>query len=183
MGYPYLVGFHLSRSESARTTFFQDVQELAKRGIYFHPREQAETRSAPYFMISDIYSLGVCLLEIALWRSLFVVCDGQKDYVQDNSSGFEKLVDSYYGKEIQKAHAKKEELIRIAEAEIPRTMGNTFAEVVVACLRAGEADSPFADRVELKSGRDLSYKYVSVKYLKLVLRKLHAVHDGLSGSH
>ncbi len=50
-------------------------------------------------------------------------------------------------------------------------MGNTFAEVVVACLRAGEADSPFADRVELKSGRDLSYKNVSVKYLKLVLRE------------
>ncbi len=193
LGYPYLVGFHLSRSEGGRTSYLQDVQELVKRGIYFHPREQAAERFEPYFMISDIYSLGVCLLEIAIWRSLFIADDAKKDYVLDNTSGFEKLVDGYYPKEMlwaDKAKSKMAELIRIAKAEIPRTMGNTFADVVVACLRAGDQDSPFADLGELKGGGDTvsgsdarTYKYASVKYLELVLRNLQAVYDGLSGSH
>ncbi len=185
LGYPYLVGFHLSRSESAGTMLQQDEQELARHGIYFHPREQAKERTEPYRMISDIYSLGVCLLEIALWRSLFIKDDVQKDYVQDGAARFEKLVNSNYRTELSRediAYAKMDELIRIAKAEIPRTMGNTFAKVVVDCLLTGSPDGPgpFADWVDPTSDAKpaQAHKYVSVGYLDLVLKRLRAVYDG-----
>ncbi|KLO08647.1 hypothetical protein SCHPADRAFT_981803 [Schizopora paradoxa] len=195
LGYPYLVGFHLSRSANAKTNFVTDFHALAKRGIYSHPRDQVTQRTEKYSMISDIYSLGVCLFEVALWRSLFIVDpDGKslKDYVPNKSSGFEKLADSYYDKGIprsQRAKAKTDELIRIAKEEIPRILGSRFADVVVACLLAGYPDSPFADHDNLKtqdsSNSDplpTASKIVSVKYLELVLKNLQAVYDGLSSN-
>lgn len=198
LGYPYLVGFHLSRSVNAKTSFITDLHALAKRGIYSHPRDQVAQRTEKYSMISDIFSLGVCLFEIALWRSLFIVDpDGKsrKDYVPDKSPGFEKLADDYYKKGTplsQRAKAKTEELIRIAKVEIPKTLGDRFADVVVACLRAGYPDSPFADHDDLKidetvhgdsqSASLAASKIVSVKYLELVLKNLQVVHDGLTSA-
>ncbi len=113
----------------------------------------------------------------------------KRDYVPDKAAGFEKLADDYYKKGTpvnERAKAKTAELIRISRNEIPKTMGDRFADVVVACLCAGYPDSPFADHDDLKEEKSHTdtrsagpFEFVSVKYLELVLKNLQAVYDGL----
>ncbi|KLO07315.1 hypothetical protein SCHPADRAFT_894755 [Schizopora paradoxa] len=187
LGYPYLVGFHLSRHYTAGTTLSQDDEELSRIGIYFHPRDQARTRSEPYTMTSDIFSLGVCMLEIALWTSLFIVDNGT--YVPNPVDRLKMLDDKRYSSDMDshtRAYMKRAELIRIAKAEIPRTLGSTFAEVVVDCLQAGSPDSLFPERTEevdgVGAGDAVGDVPNGVLYLNVVLKKLRVVYDGVSGT-
>ena len=46
------------------------------RGVYCHPKRQVQVAQEEYNMAHDIYSLGVCMLEVLLWKS-FVEPSGQ----------------------------------------------------------------------------------------------------------
>jgi len=140
-------------------------------------------------MQDDIYSLGVCLFEIGLWRSMFKWDRSIPDYTIDESfldlsdkAGERKLMGSE-----ERASDKIRVLIEATERMIPRTMGDAFANVVVACLKAGLPDSPFA--AEISSAANHAYdtdtnreeeQPASLTYLELVLSKLHTIHDALT---
>ncbi|KLO08629.1 hypothetical protein SCHPADRAFT_805324, partial [Schizopora paradoxa] len=96
-------------------------------------------------MLDDIFALGVCLLEIGIWRSLFVWNEKMRDYVHDDA--FVKLSEKC-GKwdgmdDFRLVEARTKELIRIVEEVLPGTMGPLYTKAVVACLGAGTEDSPF----------------------------------------
>lgn len=63
----FLVGFENFRSADGGTDLIGD-DEWA-RDLYRHPSRQGENLTEPYKMQHDIYSLGVCLLEIGIWES------------------------------------------------------------------------------------------------------------------
>ena len=65
-------------------------------------------------MQHDIYSLGVCLLEIGLWES-FVDTDKYKDYFVESGS----LKDQYTA---------------LAKKQLPRKIGEKYMNVVINCL-------------------------------------------------
>lgn len=151
-------------------------------------------------MKDDIYSLGVCLFEIALWRSLFVWSPDKLDYVYDDS--FVALSDDaeslrgfpLRGKAL--ALARAEELMRVAEERLPGVLGHSFTKAVIACLKAHADDNPFANHPRLKdvgkvpvsevfhSKQDKErseqeiHRMECLVYLELVLHQLQAVYNG-----
>ncbi|THH05061.1 hypothetical protein EW145_g5071 [Phellinidium pouzarii] len=87
LGTPFLAGFINARSNYSptdRNTF--DDQGITQK-LYHHPRQPIRSpgggRLIAYQMEDDIYSLGICLLEIGLWKSLFSWNENRKLFVQD----------------------------------------------------------------------------------------------------
>ncbi|KAK3987133.1 hypothetical protein QBC44DRAFT_246691, partial [Cladorrhinum sp. PSN332] len=101
--------------------------------IYRHPDhfQHKPKRDRRHTMGHDIYSLGVCLLEIGLWESLVngtVPSARLKKAIPGIDTGTEAW---WTDEQIQTV---KEELIELAREELPRTMGVMYSQLVVACL-------------------------------------------------
>ncbi|KAI1293232.1 hypothetical protein F5Y03DRAFT_333675 [Xylaria venustula] len=63
----FLVGFDAFRAADAGTLMIGDMRW--DRNVYRHPLRQGDDPAAKHTMRHDIYSFGVCLLEIGLWES------------------------------------------------------------------------------------------------------------------
>ena len=81
-------------------------------------------------MQHDIYSLGVCLLEVGLWTSFVVHSDEGVDPVTSLDIATE-LEMRYRNQEVLQI---KQKLIDKARAELPTRMGRTYTDVVLSCL-------------------------------------------------
>lgn len=68
LGAAYLLGLTQFRSLAHQTNLLGD--SAWHRNLYRHPARQGLRILDSYVMQHDIYSLGVCLLEIGLWRPL-----------------------------------------------------------------------------------------------------------------
>ena len=64
---PFLVGFEKFRRAEGRTYMSGDA--FWEKNLYRHPKRQGDYPEEEYKMQHDIYSLGVCLLEIGLGTS------------------------------------------------------------------------------------------------------------------
>jgi len=111
----YLVGFEFSRDENDTSTTEQD--DVLERNIYRHPDRQGppDTR---FSVLHDIYSLGVVLLEIGLWRPVI---------------GFEAF-------EGMDPDAIKDRLREHSRARLPHYMGGKYTRAVLECLDETLAD-------------------------------------------
>lgn len=63
----FLIGFERMRMADSRTLRLGDP--TWEKNLYRHPHRQGLVPEDAYTMQHDIYSLGVCLLEIGLWES------------------------------------------------------------------------------------------------------------------
>lgn len=124
IGFPFLVGFQNVRLVSGDTVYMGNT--AWEQNIYRHPERQGQYPEQSYKMQHDIYSLGVCLLEIALWKS-FVLWDGEGK-VPTRSAESIGLV-SKTGWEV------KDKLIAMAEERIPKSLGHRYATVTLSCLQ------------------------------------------------
>lgn len=167
---PYMVGLDRFRLIDARSMRLSD--DLWYKDIYRHPSRQGIRPEKDYIMQHDIYSLGVCLLEIGLWQSF------QK--WQDDSD--EPLVngDLLPRKEFtikdprKRAFELKKQLIRLAEQRLPGSMGRIYASTVTSCLTCLDpGNSDFGDQEELY---DESGILVGVRYVEKV-RPIIALKD------
>lgn len=70
----FLVGVERFRTaKSVTTTLTGDM--IWHRNLYRHPMRQGRHADEMYQMQHDIYSLGVCLLELGLWHSFVLETD------------------------------------------------------------------------------------------------------------
>jgi len=67
LGLTFLLGFNQFRNTNFQTNLIGD--SAWHRNLYRHPQRQGAFVQDRYVMQHDIYSLGVCLLEVRLWRS------------------------------------------------------------------------------------------------------------------
>lgn len=140
----FLVGFDDFRSVDGGTALIGDVSW--EKNVYRHPSRQGEFPEEAYRMQHDVYSLGVCLLEIGLWESFvdYTTDDPQlprygKSYnnfmiwVRGQSEGSDQQSSnaSYMGFMASKL---KEYLVLLARSQLPQKMGDRYAEIVVSCL-------------------------------------------------
>ncbi|KAL9625283.1 MAG: hypothetical protein Q9160_000685 [Pyrenula sp. 1 TL-2023] len=95
--------------------------------IYIHP-EQQKRIPEQYNMGHDIYSIGVCLIEIGLWESLAQVKSRKLVY----GGLAEKL--GLGGEETLDAEQVKGRLVETAIKELPKAMGEGYAHIAKACL-------------------------------------------------
>lgn len=156
----YLAGFDNFRKEEGKT-YHQGLFEWEKN-LYQHPQRQGLNPREDYVMQHDIYSLGVCLLEIGLWDS-FVHYDVEgrpvtapmlTDFARDCQSGRTSLA------------ASKEYLVRLCEDRLPQNMGHTYYKVVKTCLTCLDPDNiDFGDEREFKDDDGI---LVGVRYIEKV---------------
>lgn len=80
-------------------------------------------------MQHDIYSLGVCLLEIGLWDSLVIPSDGPRPSSSLDIGGLISQKNSS-----KAAWDIKKVLTDLASSSLPSAMGATYTYVVLLCL-------------------------------------------------
>ncbi|KAL2809260.1 hypothetical protein BJX63DRAFT_406179 [Aspergillus granulosus] len=165
LGAPFLVGFERFRLAEGRT--YMSGDNAWEKNLYRHPKRQGLHPEEEYRMQHDIYSVGVCLLEIGLWSSF--VC-----YSEDTKSitpGSELAIASYIGARDQRkaATAIKDILVKEALARLPAVMGQIYSDVVVSCLTCLDKNNQrFGDERELEDEDGI---LIGVRYIEKVSRK------------
>lgn len=164
----YLIGFELFRRDMGWTQRLGDTS--LEKNLYRHTSRQGIDPKWNYIMQHDIYSLGVCLLEIGLWKSFVeYATDGtntptraQPADILDFSAGLD---------ESQAAHHLATEgatkLISLARNDLPRCMGTKYSEIVITCLTCLNGNN--ADFGEDLESQDAQGAPVGVRYIEKVV--------------
>lgn len=155
----FLVGFEDFRREEGRTHRLGD--ETFDANLYRHPDRQGPSPETVYIMQHDIYSLGVCLLEVGLWRSLveYDHLPGQAHTVAQGaiSTRPSTLLDApayaSSGRRLLRyvLVSGKDRLLDLARLELARVMGTEYSKVVETCLTClDENNDDFGDQSEFE---------------------------------
>jgi hypothetical protein len=161
----FLIGFESFRSAAGGTSMMGD-QDWA-HNIYRHPERMGEFPAEEYKMQHDIYSLGVCLLEIGLWEPLV-------EYSEDGGQ-----TTAEYGRVCRDFAGMgrpwvffKEYLVGVAETELPARMGDRYAEVVVTCLTCLDRDGYFGDQGDVADADGI---LVGVRFIETIFGQLNEI--------
>ncbi|KAK1144339.1 hypothetical protein N8T08_005491 [Aspergillus melleus] len=130
----YLIGFERSRRAVSPTDYAGDLEW--ERNLYRHPVRQGQWPEELFVMQHDIYSLGVCLLELALWTS-FVQSDRGEDSDASVRLPWPELdiASALADKDLRRgAFAIKDRFVELAQDRLPSLVGLRYTEVTVACL-------------------------------------------------
>ncbi|RSL68689.1 hypothetical protein CEP54_002738 [Fusarium duplospermum] len=135
LGAPIIGGFAISRPDSpTELSISAPVEDF--EAVYLHPdiRQRLKSRStAPntnetsqtrYQRVHDIYALGLLLVEIGFWRPLARVAE--------SGSGGKVKAGNLSAKEFKEAIVKK------CRSDLAFWMGETYKDVTLRCLLAGE---------------------------------------------
>ena len=165
IGRAYIVGFEKVRKDGPYSTRKSDGEW--EKDIYRHPDRQGLDPEKSYSMRHDIYSLGVVLLEIAMWKSFLVWNDKQGYRINEhvtrifNVEGERRLKPPL---EIQSA------LMKASRQQVPLSMGTKFAGIVEQCLDCLNGSFAACGDVENEDEMD-----VGIRYIEIVLEKLESL--------
>ncbi|PVH97477.1 hypothetical protein DM02DRAFT_684921 [Periconia macrospinosa] len=136
LGSPYLTTWTLLRKATG-TTSGPGISGTIE-DFYRHPKRQGIQPEQRYNFGHDIYSLGVCLLEIGLWEPFFI---------SNNTTTLSALYKEVAVQQgfVKKIHADQIEqltwpaivpkvLLFLAQHVVPQRMGFAFSQLIVACL-------------------------------------------------
>ncbi|KAM0441197.1 hypothetical protein ACHAPT_000503 [Fusarium lateritium] len=168
LGSTYLLGFDSFRSVNFQTLFEGDI--TWEGNLYRHPARQGLRAHDKYVMQHDVYSLGVCLLEIGLWAS-FVQHNGETtpgEALGLTVEDFGKLQETGKPSSLIKDH-----LVRLAQSKLPIKMGDRYTAVVVTCLCCLDDDNE--DFGEESDMRDEDGILIGVKFIGKVLMRLNEI--------
>ena len=154
----YLVGFQDFRKDGGRTALLGDDDRA--KNIYRHPRRFGTKPGDACIMQHDIYSLGVCLLEIGLWSPLVEYPDPQ---TRNPSAHLDQ-------ESFTSGVTMKNRLLLLAEKHLPHKMGTLYTEVVKTCLTCLSVDNDdFGDDSEFYDEDGI---FVGIRYIEKVLLQL-----------
>ena len=163
----YLVGFERTRPAASGTSLTGDM--IWERNLYRHPSRQGLKPEHAYVMQHDIYSLGVCLLEIGLWNSLVVPSDpplpGRLLHIDEQLSMRNSM---------QAAWEIKGILNHMARTFLPSLMGLLYTEVVLSCLTCLDSGTTnmFANEKDLYDEDGI---LVGVVFIEQILSRLESI--------
>jgi hypothetical protein len=149
---PHLRHWTMLRKASDLTSLRGEMSWL--KDIYRHPHRQGLQPQERYNIGHDIYSLGVCLLEIGLWEpltitksdtdALFVDLNDTYDVTEQTMSEtyrqmaidhrFVTPEESDSIDALTKPSTVMEILIALAEKSLPQRVGTEYSNIVIACL-------------------------------------------------
>ncbi|MCJ1401951.1 hypothetical protein MMC11_005168 [Xylographa trunciseda] len=174
---PFLLGFERFRLAAAGTNLISDA--LWEQNLYRHPERQGTLAEKLYVMQHDIYSLGVCLLELGLWTP-FVVPPGSlgtraPTRLSPHPGSILPILSFLDMKDKRKAALEiKKTLTALAQAKLPFLTGNTYAEIVTACLTCLDRGpgNMFAERAEVEDDDGI---IVGVHFIEKVFARLEEI--------
>lgn len=169
LGKPYLAGFGYSRAETSESGMDKPFKAIFGEIIYHHPRHLRDNRGYEFDRADDIYSLGICLLEIGLWRSLLRWGVSEKWYII--SDDWDLMAPKFFDENnMNKEDAwdmRRSEFLKLAREVLPVAMSTTYAQVVLSCLSFREKEN---DRMGLEANVPLDFveevisKLISMNY-------------------
>ncbi|KAL6230637.1 hypothetical protein BDW75DRAFT_234242 [Aspergillus navahoensis] len=165
-GPSFLIGFERIRRAEGRTDKFGDLNWA--KNLYRHPLRQGLQPEEIFEMRHDIYSLGVCLLEIALWQSFVQLDDEGKPTPWSGLEISTALADK---DQRRGAFGIKDRLVELSKNALPALVGERYTAVVLACLCCLDESEDNAFREE-RSLQDSDGIVVGVRYIENVLFKL-----------
>lgn len=118
-------------------------------------------------MKHDIYSLGICLLEIGLWTSLVNYATGMDGEDLILPGLLEVASVPQMRNEKKRAFELMRVLIQVAETKLPTSMGKRYTALVVWCLTCLETSGGFADLI-LVSDEDDDGVALGAQYIQKV---------------
>ncbi|KAI0101026.1 hypothetical protein GGR51DRAFT_551182 [Nemania sp. FL0031] len=141
LGQSFLIGFTDFRNANFQTNMYGDA--AWHRNLYRHPQRQGAFVLERYIMQHDIYSLGVCLLEIGLWRSFvwYPVQDDTATPVPGMALGFTCSDRDFEAVRLTGQKEIKEQLVALAKKELPPRVGDTYTDIVVSCMTCLDPDN------------------------------------------
>lgn len=160
-----LVGFQVIRNADGRT--YPVIDRKWESNLYRHPLRQGN--NVDYYMMQhDIYSLGVCLLEIGLWESLVAY---NPDGAAQPSTALSLTEDR---SQLKNPNILKEHLVTLSRSNMLRAkMGTKYSEVVETCLTYLDEDNlDFGDEREFQDEDGVA---VGVRYIEKVLGILNSI--------
>jgi hypothetical protein len=160
-----LVGFQVIRTADGRTYSMTDLRW--ENNLYRHPQRQGN--NVDYFVMQhDIYSLGVCLLEIGLWEP-FVVYGADGVAQPSPSLG---LADDRA--ELQDPSVMKDHLVALSQSTRLRgKMGTKYSKIVETCLTCLDTDN--VDFGDEQAFQDEDGVEVGARYIEKILGMLNGV--------
>ncbi|KAE8139862.1 hypothetical protein BDV38DRAFT_280775 [Aspergillus pseudotamarii] len=129
LGPSFLTGFERIRPADAPTDNYGDSKW--EKNIYRHPSRQGLLPDDYYKMQHDVYSLGVCLLEIGLWCSFVCEDDNGGSVPWEQLDISEALADEDTR---GRASAIKRALVALAKERLPCIVGERYTQLTTACL-------------------------------------------------
>ncbi|VUC23017.1 unnamed protein product [Clonostachys rosea] len=164
----YLAGLSNFRRDEGRTYRLEDG--TWDKDIYLHPQRQGPFPRGDYQMQHDIYSLGVCLLEIGFWESFVQFGDGGKK-TTTRSILHQFSVDCQAGRTT--IQGSKEYFLHLCRTQLPRYMVGRYCEIVETCLTCLDKDNvDFGDESEFQDPDGI---LVAVRYIEKVLSRLNEI--------
>lgn len=174
----FLVGFDAFRAADAGTMMGGDMSWA--RNVYRHPRRQGMDPSEKYSMQHDIYSLGVCLLEIGLWES-FVEYTNELEFNGPPQAKFGKSYYDFIAWSTKRqnetasfdalAFQLKDYLVEQAYTRLAPRMGDKYAQVVVSCLTCLDDDNEDFGSSEVGESDDV----IAVQFIEKILKTLNKI--------
>lgn len=133
-GNPYLTSWSLLRKATGLTSGPGPSGYLQE--FYRHPKRQGIQPEQRYNIGHDIYSLGVCFLEISLWEPFFTKDRKPSRLYRDTALklGCVKQHDTDNIQALTTPWIVAKVLKALAENEVPQLTGLAFSNLVVSCL-------------------------------------------------
>ncbi|KAF9885479.1 hypothetical protein FE257_012915 [Aspergillus nanangensis] len=155
----FLVGFKAVRAADGHSE--RRGTSTWAENIYQHPARQGTSPRTNYIMQHDIYSLGVCLLEIGLWES-FLTQGGQGN-PHSAITRFDPGSSAGYG-------SLKYQFTQMAQELLPERMGGKYTRIVVNCLTClDETNMDFGDESEFEDDTGV---LIGVRYIEKILLQM-----------
>lgn len=170
LGSSFLVGFNQFRNTNFQTNLVGDPHWHSN--LYRHKERQGMFVEERYVMQHDIYSLGVCLLELGLWRSFVWYPDdtGEAAPVPALALGMGLSDADFQSPQSETPPEIKEHLVSLATRELPPRLGDIYTDVVVACLTCLDpGNEAFGSEEELKDEDGI---LIGVKFVETILLRI-----------
>ncbi|KAI0601705.1 prion-inhibition and propagation-domain-containing protein [Biscogniauxia sp. FL1348] len=173
---PYITGYDLSRPSNeldmTEKPLFDPLND-----IYRHPDVQFGEAKNYYHKSHDMYSLGIVLIEIAMWKpieailgidDLTTICPAELRGIRSKLLGDS---DYHYGLPPNLSNSGSSEYL----SKVARKFGDSYHDIVVFCLNTTKLETP-AHKGENRS----SIKFrLGVQYKEEVVDKLRLTRDML----
>ncbi|RPB20292.1 hypothetical protein L211DRAFT_863358 [Terfezia boudieri ATCC MYA-4762] len=168
IGVPFLVGFQNVRPAAGVTYLCEDGEW--QKNLYRHPTRQGTLPENTYQMQHDIYSLGVCLLELGIWQSFIIPAEFSESCGPNPNLNIQRYLKLPPPKQ---ARTIKQEFLDMATKRLPSLMGPRYTRIVTMCL--GCLDPGSNDFGHEREFLDVDGILVGVRYIEKVILQLEEI--------
>lgn len=184
--YPKVIGLPvLTDWQHARKINYASHRQPSQEwtvSVYQHPERQFDPSIIPanrYHIGHDIYSLGVCLLEIGLWNSFIVYNGGSpalselltkaKTQWKTNNS---ELLYHPNGEPLKDSEIEQQVFVHMAGDLLAFEMGDAYSKLVIKCLKCLEHG--FGNVINFVDSTSQDWEEQGVEFIQEIRKELKA---------